>query len=184
LTFEMTLADIGDNVRASDIGRLLAAMLPEGDSLRDYAVELSDSIFDVPLLGLMNGSIDALLNVSESGESPLLYITDYKSNRLDREGDTQVVDGYTRERMLEEMRHHHYPLQALIYGASVYRYLRWRRPNIDADAAIGGIAYFFIRAMVGPDTPEVGGHRHGVFTWTPPSGLWEALSDLLVGVRA
>lgn len=184
LTFEMTLADVSDGVRASDIGRLLTAVLPSDDILRDYARELSESIFDIPLIGLMNGSIDALLNVNESNENPLLYITDYKSNRLDREGDERVIDGYARERLLEEMRHHHYPLQALIYGAGVYRYLRWRRPDIDADAAIGGIAYFFIRAMVGDETPNVEGHSHGVFTWTPPVGLWSSLSDLLVGVRA
>lgn len=184
LTFEMTLAKLDDNVRASDIGRLLIDRLPSDDILLPYAHELSQSIFDIPLLGLMNGSIDALLNVNDSNDDPRLFITDYKSNRLDREGDMRVIDGYTRERMLDEMRHHHYPLQALIYGASVYRYLRWRRPNIDADAAIGGIAYFFIRGMVGPDTPVVEGHRHGVFTWTPPARLWSALSDLLVGVRA
>ena len=184
LTFEMTLAQLDDNVRASDIGRLLIDKLPSDDILLPYAHELSQSIFDIPLLGLMNGSIDALLNVNDSNDDPRLFITDYKSNRLDREGDMRVIDGYTRERMLDEMRHHHYPLQALIYGASVYRYLRWRRPNIDADAAIGGIAYFFIRGMVGPDTPVVDGHRHGVFTWTPPAGLWSVLSDLLVGVRA
>jgi hypothetical protein len=39
----------------------------------------------------------------------------------------------------------------------------------------------FLRGMKGPATPEdERGHRHGVFAWQPPRGLWQALSDVLV----
>ena len=139
--------------------------------------------FHTQLLGLMNGSIDALLRVPHNGGHRYL-VTDYKTNRLDREGVESVIGGYTRESMCAEMAHHDYPLQAVIYGASVYRFLRWAQPTLDADEAVAGLAYFFVRAMVGDDTPLVGEHRHGTFTWEAPAGLWSALSDLFSGVRS
>ena len=78
----------------------------------------------------------------------------------------------------------HYILQALIYGTSVYRMLRWRLPKANHDACIKGIAYGFLRGMVGPDLkPEQNGHRYGVFTWQAPPGLWSALSDLFAGKK-
>ena len=80
------------------------------------------------------------------------------------------------------MEHHHYPLQALIYGAAIYRFLRWRAPHLDANAAIGGFAYMFIRGMTGPETPaDESGRRNGVLTWSPPVGFWSQLSDLFAG---
>lgn len=183
MSFEMSLAHINSGVTVRHIGQVLDSMISEGDILKPYAKQLCHDSFNIPLAGLINGSIDALLRVrtDESGER--LYITDYKSNRLDRDGDASVIDGYTYERMCSEMMHHHYPLQALIYGAAVHRYLRWRAPHLDPDAAIGGIAYFFIRAMVGEETPvDSRGNVRGVFTWEAPSGLWATLSDLMAGV--
>jgi exodeoxyribonuclease V beta subunit len=93
-----------------------------------------------------------------------------------------MIHAYSTERMLHEMEHHHYPLQALIYGAAVYRFLRWRAPHIDADAAIAGFAYMFIRGMVGEATPiDVNGNRSGVLTWIAPKSFWNSLSDLFAG---
>jgi len=38
--------------------------------------------------------------------------------------------------------------------------------------------------MVGPDAPvDDNGHRFGVFTWSPPHGLFARLSDLFAGKR-
>jgi hypothetical protein len=35
--------------------------------------------------------------------------------------------------------------------------------------------------MKGQSTPkDTNGHRHGVFAWQAPRGLWKKLSDLLV----
>jgi exodeoxyribonuclease V beta subunit len=149
----------------------------EDDILMPYVMGLKES-FTSPLLGLMNGSIDALLRVGNPGKERY-FITDYKTNRLDHDGVATMIDGYSREALLEEMEHHDYPLQALIYGVAVYRHLRWTSPDIDADAAIAGMAYFFVRAMVGAETPLVDGHRHGVFTWEAPPGLWSQLSDVM-----
>jgi exodeoxyribonuclease V beta subunit len=179
----MSLAHLNAGVTVQQIGQVLNSMISDTDILKPYAQQLSHDSFNIPLAGLINGSIDALLRISTNGNEPRLYITDYKSNRLDRDGDARVIDGYTTDRMCTEMMHHHYPLQALIYGAAVHRFLRWRAPHLDPDASIGGIAYFFIRAMVGPDTPvDEHGNVRGVFTWEAPSGLWQRLSDLMAGV--
>jgi exodeoxyribonuclease V beta subunit len=182
MSFEMSLAHLSAGVKASDIGRLLKQSIPEDDLLTAYANTLCDPSFDIPLAGLINGSIDALLRVEFEEGIPRFFISDYKSNRLDRDGDELMIHAYSTERMLNEMEHHHYPLQALIYGAAVYRYLRWRAPHIDADAAIAGFAYMFIRGMVGEATPiDVNGNRSGVLTWTAPTGFWSSLSDLFAG---
>jgi exodeoxyribonuclease V beta subunit len=184
MSFEMSLVSLTKGVLVSDIGVLLQQILPADDVLAPYAAKLVDNSFNIPLAGLINGSIDALLRVVEDDGSFSLFISDYKSNRLDRDGDVQLIDAYSADRMLHEMEHHHYPLQAIIYGAAVYRYLRWRSPEIDADKAVSGFAYMFIRGMVGGDTPvDAQGSRHGVFTWQAPNGFWARMSELFAGER-
>jgi len=180
LGFEMGLADVDAKVTVGEIGTVVKNLLIKAgrhdDILINYLAGLEQT-FNAQLVGLMNGSIDALLRV-QVGEEQKLFITDYKTNRLDRDGVDTMIDGYSRESMLEEMEHHDYPLQALIYGVSVYRFLRWARPDMDADTTIAGFSYFFVRGMVGQETPAFGQHRHGVFSWEAPPGLWPALSDL------
>jgi len=187
LNFELALASLADAVMVSDVGKVLLQSLRDSNRQDDvmwhYSQELTSSAFDIPLVGIMNGSIDALLRVStDSGQQ--LIVTDYKSNRLDTDGDDSLIAGYDRQSMMSEMAHHNYPLQALIYGVAVHRYVRWRVPNVALRPQVGGIAYFFIRGMVGPDTPTVDQDRHGVFTWVAPLGLWESLSNLFSGVKA
>jgi exodeoxyribonuclease V beta subunit len=184
LGFEIGLAPVSASVTVSDIGAVLRETLIDAgrtdDILMPYAGELASSVFDIPLIGLMNGSIDTLLRMHEDGRD-VLWITDWKSNRLDEDGMEKVIHGYARDRMCAEMEHHHYPLQALIYGAAVHRYVRSR----GGSANIAGLAYFFIRGMVGQETPkDAAGHRNGVFVWEAPSGLWARLSDLMSGVRS
>jgi exodeoxyribonuclease V beta subunit len=183
LDFEMSLAELSKGVMASDIGTVLFQMLPENDPLRPYATMLTHHSFNIPLAGLLNGSIDAVLRLG-TAEAPSLFITDYKSNRLDSEDDAQVIDAYAPARLVHAMEHHHYPLQALLYGTCIFRMLRWRAPHLNPDTTIGGVAYFFIRGLVGEKTPvDEAGNPYGVFTWRAPAGLWERLSDLFAGVR-
>ena len=187
LGFEIGLAAAKDGVKVSDIGRTLLEVLDgagrSDDILAPYARELASTAFDIPLMGLMNGSIDTLLRVTLDG-SQSLWVTDWKSNRLDEDGMDALIDGYGRHRMLEEMEHHHYPLQALIYGVAVHRYVR-ARSAAAAAPAVAGLAYFFIRGMVGDHTPQdADGYRNGVFVWQAPDGLWDRLSDVMAGVRA
>lgn len=186
LGFEMGLAEISEKVSVAEIGTVVKRSLMtagrDDDILMNYLTGLEET-FTTQLVGLMNGSIDALFRVG-ANDQKRFFITDYKTNRLDRDGVATRIDGYSRSSMLEEMEHHDYPLQALIYGVSVYRYLRWVRPEIDANSAIAGFAYFFVRGMVGDSTPVLDEHRHGVFTWEAPAGLWSELSDLFSRVAS
>lgn len=182
LDFEMGLADFADNVSVNTIGRVLRDVLAPGDVLHDYSSELTRPEFDIPLAGLINGSIDAVLRINVEGVGTKLYITDYKSNRLDEEDDAQLIDAYHPARLVRAMRHHHYPLQALIYGVAVHRFLRWRAPHLDSDDVIAGVAYFFIRGMVANEKfVDDSGCPFGVFQWRAPRGLWAALSDAMDG---
>lgn len=181
LRFEMLISDRQSKNTVSSIGRLLAQHLEDDDVLADYARAISGTDFNVSVDGLLNGSLDALLRVENEHGGSNLIVVDYKSNRLDREDDRRFADAYSRERMLAEMCHHHYPLQALIYGTAVHRYLRWRNPTGSSMDRVVGFAYLFVRGMA-PNLVEAddwGNHSHGVFTWRAPEGLWDALSTLL-----
>jgi exodeoxyribonuclease V beta subunit len=185
MDFDMALTSMSSGVLASDIGAVLAQMLSPSDPLFDYSHQLSDASFNIPLGGLLNGSIDALLRLPDStSDAPRLVISDYKSNKLHTADMANPLEAYAPAKLLETMIHHHYPLQALLYGTAIFRMLRWRAPHVDHDACITGIAYGFIRGMVGPTTPtDTSGNRYGVFTWEAPAGIWSRLSDLFAGKR-
>jgi exodeoxyribonuclease V beta subunit len=74
-----------------------------------------------------------------------------------------------------------YPLQAVLYLVALHRYLRWRLPDRDPEASIAGVAYLFVRGMLGPEAPRVDGRPCGIWAWRPPRGLIAAVSDLLDG---
>jgi exodeoxyribonuclease V beta subunit len=177
LDFEMPLAG-GDRPGADlltldQIAALLRKHLPDDDPLVGYP-DLLDQVEAPPLRGFLSGSIDAVLRLP----GPRYVVVDYKTNRLGR-GDLTALN-YTRDALVEEMLHAHYPLQALLYGVALHRYLRWRQPGYDPAQHLGPIAYLFVRGMVGPQTPP----GCGVFDWQPPSALIPALSDLLAGTGA
>lgn len=183
LDFEMGLPSLVRNARVNDMGRVLAEMLPDDDVLAPYARVLAGRSFDIPLAGLINGSIDALLRV-ESPHGPRLFVTDYKTNRLDTQADVSLIDAYAPSRLVHAMEQHHYPLQALIYGTAVHRWVKWRAPHLDPESTVAGIAYFFVRGMTGSGSRvDETGEPFGVFSWTPPHGLWAALSDAMNGGR-
>jgi exodeoxyribonuclease V beta subunit len=133
--------------------------------------DLLDGVEAPPLRGYLSGSIDAVLRLP----GPRYVVVDYKTNRL-RQGPLTALD-FGRPQMAAEMLHAHYPLQALLYAVALHRYLRWRQPGYDPAQHLGGIAYLFVRGMVGPDTPP----GCGVFDWQPSAELVVALSDLLAG---
>jgi exodeoxyribonuclease V beta subunit len=185
--FEMGLASLAAGLKASRIGAVLGRALAgrPADPLASYARLLAAPAFDIPVGGLLNGSIDAIVRLPNSTPAaPRLAICDYKSNRLHAAGAARPLDAYDQAGVFEEMVAHHYPLQALLYGTAVFRWLRWRAPAADPDDCIRGLVYAFIRGMKGPATPvDASGRRHGVFTWQAPRGLWAALSDLLAGTE-
>jgi exodeoxyribonuclease V beta subunit len=82
-----------------------------------------------------------------------------------------------------------YALQALLYTVVLHRFLRWRlgsdyRPEVH----LGPVGYFFVRGMVGADTPldpastpgtESAPGRSGVLTWSIPLDLVDDVDGLL-----
>jgi exodeoxyribonuclease V beta subunit len=169
----------------SGLGEHLASVLAADDPLRPYAVELASVAPQVDFRGVLNGSVDTMLWLPVRGEDRLV-ICDYKSNRISQPDDLAPIDRYSPVRLRDEMAHHHYPLQALLYGVAAFRYLRWRTGDTArADRMVGGYAYLFVRGMIGAATPAGDHGRHGVASWSsdPYPGLWHGLSDLLGGVR-
>ncbi len=183
LDFSCGLPSLAEGLRARQLGELLQATLTTDDPLRPYADTLASPAFDMPIGGLLTGSIDAVFRLPGSPPAaPKLLVCDYKSNKLHRSGMAAPLAAYAPEVLPAAMAEHHYPLQALLYGSALFRLLRWRLPEADPDDCVAGVLYAFIRGMQGRDTPaDEAGCRSGVFFWKPPRGLWQQLSDLLAG---
>jgi exodeoxyribonuclease V beta subunit len=174
LDFELPLAG-GDTpvthaVTLAAVADLLRTHLRTDDPLAGYA-DVLETVDASPLRGYLTGSIDAVLRLP----GPRYVVVDYKTNRL-APGDLTALH-YTPAAMASEMQRAHYPLQALLYVVALHRYLRWRQSGYDPALHLGGIAYLFVRGMVGPQTPP----GCGVFSWHPPAALVPALSELLAG---
>ena len=157
------------------IGALLAEHLPSGDPFAGYASHLSDPVLQSDLRGYLSGSLDLVFRTADRRYA----VVDYKTNWLGVEGEPLSAWHYRPAALLDAMYAAHYPLQALLYTVALHRYLRWRVAGYDPARHIAGVLYLFVRGMVGPETPVVGGSPCGVFGWRPPASLVEALSDLL-----
>lgn len=176
LTFELPLAG-GAHAHGGTtllaVAELLRAHLPADDPLAGYP-DLLAALPAHALRGYLTGSIDALLRIDRGTAGTTYLVVDYKTNRLGDELADYLPDALARAMLLA-----HYPLQALLYSVAAHRFLRWRLPDYDIDAHLGGVRYLFVRGMAGPARPGGSGARTGVFSWRPPSGLVVALSDLL-----
>jgi exodeoxyribonuclease V beta subunit len=189
MDFDMAVVPLAGGVKARHVGQILKRFLgADRHPLSGYADRLAGPAFDVPLAGLVNGSIDAVLRLpGTTADDPRLLIADYKTNKLHGRDATNPLAAYAPARLVDAMASHHYPLQALVYGTAVWRLLRWRlgarKPaNWDPGECIAGVVYGFVRGMKGPATPiDAAGGRYGVFAWLPPSGIWRRLSDLFAG---
>lgn len=172
----------GDVANVGHIGEFLVERLGPDDPLRSYGERLKTAGGELLIRGTLNGSIDKIIPVG-SGDSIRFYISDYKSNKVSTPITSQPIDRYTPENLNEIMQEAHYPLQALLYGVALHRYLRWRAPNLDADSSIGGWSYLFLRGMLGNTAPQVDGGVHGVSTWSSQKypGFWSGLSAVLMG---
>jgi len=166
-------------VPVSSIGEVLLSTLPTDDPVRPYASLLAEGRFDVDLGGFLQGSIDAVLRVPGAGSGDRYVVVDYKSNRLHVSGASDPLDAYRPEQLVGAMADHDYVLQALLYNVALHRYLRWRLPDYRPAVHLGGIAYLFLRGMVGESTPAHDGQPYGVFTWNPPVETVQALDRLI-----
>lgn len=190
LSFDLRLGDASSGLAATDaeLGALIEEHLAptsllDQHPLHPWSEGLRDGRFDAVLSGQLTGSIDAVLRVPGADGRPRFVVVDYKTNRLTRPGAAATVDDYAPDRLARAMADHHYPLQALLYSVALHRYLRWRLADYDPAVHLGGIAYLFVRGMVGAGTPVTDGQRHGVFSWDVSPRLVTELSDLLAGQR-
>ena len=186
LDFEFPLAG-GDlrpgcpDIRLADVGRLVAAHLPDGDPLASYVDRLTDAeLGRQSLRGYLSGSLDVVFRIPFTGGHRYV-VADYKTNWLGEADRPLTAADYAPARMAEAMLHSDYPLQALLYCVVLHRFLRWRVIGYDPSRHLGGVLYLFVRGMCGPNTPVIDGSPAGVFGWQPPAALVTALSDLLDG---
>ena len=151
LTFDLTFDPV--RVMAAEIGAVLAGTLAPNDPLRPYGDELASALAVTELAGWLTGSIDAVFRVGD-GE-PRFVVVDYKSNRLHEPGAADPLAAYRPDLLTAAMTHSHYPLQAVLYCVALHRYLRWRLGSrYDPERHLGGVAYLFVRGMVGPTTAD------------------------------
>ena len=179
LDFELPLGARGSDrrVRLGQLAAILRRHLPEGDPLLPYADLLDTDLLGGQVLrGYLTGSIDVVLRVGER-----YLVADYKTNWLGPADEPLLLGAYGPEPLAAAMGHSDYPLQALLYAATLHRYLRWRVPDYDPDRQLGGVLYLYLRGMAGAQTPVVAGNPTGVFSWRPPTQLVLELSDLLDG---
>ncbi|CAM4026756.1 UvrD-helicase domain-containing protein [Janibacter anophelis] len=162
-----------------DLAGLMRAHLPADDPVLPFAEVLDDPVLgDQALRGYLTGSVDVVLRVGERH-----LVVDYKTNWLGPVDTPLTTAHYDPTALREAMNHSSYPLQAILYGVVLHRFLRWRLPGYDPAVHFGGVLYLYLRGMAGPDTPVIDGHPTGVFSWQPPMALIEGVSDLLDGRR-
>ncbi len=204
LDFEFPLAggDRADGrVSLGDVAGLVRRSLSADDPLAGYADRLAEpGMAEQPLRGYLTGSLDAVFRFP----GPRYVVADYKTNWLggpaaggysapttvagpgigppaepSDEADALSAWHYRPAALTAAMAGSDYPLQSLLYGVALHRFLRWRQPGYDPERHLGGVLYLFVRGMCGPDTPVVGDSPCGVFGWRPPVQLLVDLSALL-----
>ena len=162
-----------------DLATLMREHLPTDDPVLPFADVLDNPLLgDQSLRGYLTGSVDIVLRVGQRH-----LVVDYKTNWLGPVDTPLTTQHYDPTALREAMNHSSYPLQAILYGVVLHRFLRWRQPGYDPAVHFGGVLYLYLRGMAGPDTPTVDGHPTGVFSWQPPIALIEGVSDLLDGRR-
>ncbi|MGE5787084.1 MAG: exodeoxyribonuclease V subunit beta [Myxococcales bacterium] len=159
LEFIMRVAALSSERLAAHLSPLVTGLPAE------YDRDLKRLRFD-PISGFLRGFIDMVFEWKGR-----YFVVDYKSNAL---GDAS--DGYSQARIRDEMRRHHYPIQAAIYTAAVDRWLRVAHPGYDYESHFGGVFYLFLRGMV----PELG-PCSGVFYHRPSWDGIRAFEAMLDG---
>ena len=182
MDFELPLgggdrAEGPDPALLGDLAALMREHLPADDPILPFADAVADpAIGGQALRGYLTGSVDVILRVGERH-----LVVDYKTNWLGPVDAPLTTGHYDRAALREAMNHSSYPLQAILYGVVLHRFLRWRQPGYDPQTHFGGVLYLYLRGMAGAGTPVVDGHPTGVFSWQPPVALIVAVSDLLDG---
>jgi len=180
LVFELPLVG-GDTptgtVTLAAVAAALRRHVAPGDPLAGYPDRLEDPALRAELRGYLTGTIDLVVRLPGGR----FLVVDHKTNRLAAPDEELTAWHYRPTALAAEMQRAHYVLQGLLYAVALHRYLRWRLAGYSPEQHLAGIAYLFLRGMVGPATPLVDGLPCGVFAWRPPGALVEELSDVLDG---
>ena len=150
---------------AEAVAGVVASRLPADDPFRPWFQQVADGQITVPITGMLTGSIDLVARVNGS-----YFIADYKTNRIGNDAR------FTTGEMTNEMNHHGYPLQALLYLVAFRRFLRGRQPTTHPDDVLLGAAYLFVRGM---DPSRPSSDTRGVMWWNPPGDLLDAVDELI-----
>jgi exodeoxyribonuclease V beta subunit len=148
----------------------------EGGEVGSHFAALGEAWGNATVGGFLYGSVDAFLRIDGR-----YFVVDYKSNALHPRDREPLVSDYQTGSMEEEMRHHHYYLQALLYSVGAHRFLRQKIKGYDPTIHFGGAGYLFVRGMVGPSTPVREGVACGVFNWRPSNETIDRLDRFLSG---
>jgi len=152
---------------ALDIAKTVLAHPDPNPILWPWFERVANGELNVPLQGMLNGSIDLVARASLDGEQRF-WLADYKTNHR-ADGD------YSTGAMVEMMEEHGYALQATLYSVALHRYLRWRLPNYNPDTHFVGSAYLFLRGMSVTNAPT---DPRGVLFWRIPTPALVALDRL------
>ncbi len=177
LEFDLELPRRGAVAPFALVAERLRAIFAPPHPLAVWADRLAEIGSSLDLGGYLNGSIDLVFRTVSPDGAMKFHVVDYKTNLLgDRAAGYSFAD-YGPPGLWAGMADHHYPLQALIYGAALHRYLRWRMPHYDPHAHLGSYGYLFVRGM----DAAVGQAGHGVCSWPIDAGAVIAVSDLFAG---
>lgn len=132
-----------------------------------YAV---DGMAYAELTGFLNGFIDLAF-----GAGGKFWILDWKSNAIANLVSTP--EDFTQSVMADEMTHHRYRLQYLIYLVALRRFLKVRLGRAFNPSLIGGACYVFLRGVSAQAVRE-GDHIQGVVYDPVPAEWIERLDNL------
>ena len=104
--------------------------------------------------GFLTGSIDLVFSDANDPLQARWWVADWKSNWIGERNESGAPSccgprHYNQKAMDEQMRHHHYPLQAHLYLVALHRHLQWRLPGYVPERHLGGYVYVFLRGMPG-----------------------------------
>ncbi len=171
----------------SQNGNFTLAQIPAEHCLKEmgfyYAVKPSQTAqinalltaSDVPFMplgakdmaGHLNGFVDLIVMYQNK-----FYVMDYKTNFLGN-----AASDYSKEAMAQEMTHHVYGLQFMLYTLALHQYLKHRVTDYDYETHFGGVKYLFVRGMDGKSSD------YGVYDYRPDIALITALEAILLGVN-
>jgi exodeoxyribonuclease V beta subunit len=172
MRFTLPLRAAGDQAR-DVLQRMVDLVLEKDPSNRYHAFfarlrDASGFEADRLLTGFLEGSLDLVVQLGE--DPPRFVVMDYKTNTI-----TDPA-GYTEGPLDAAMVQAGYPLQALFYSVALHRFLQQRLPGYRPGQHLGGVSYFFLRAVA--DAEGVG---DGIVDFSFRSEAIEAISLLLAG---